>query len=138
MKNETVKWINNAMLVLVVAFISSLAIMLFISPAFAAEAVAAAPSIVDSAEKVGWLSGALALALQVAKSDILGGIFAKIDPAYQPAVVLVLGQLGGLVESVASGKPLATAAIEWLLISGNAMALYTVVFKPFKKKSVKV
>lgn len=88
----------------------------------------------ESAEKLGWLSGVMAIVLQVAKSDLLGGIFAKVDKAYQPAVILLLGQLGALVESVNSGIPLKTAAIQWLLASGNAMALYAVIIKPFTKK----
>lgn len=126
---------SSLKLVLMTLFIS---LALFSISAFASDP-SIAPSVVESASKVGWMSGLLALALQIAKSDLLGGVFAKIDKAYQPAVVLVIGQLAGLIESVATGKPLGQAAVEWLLSSGNAMALYTVIFKPFsKKKEVKV
>lgn len=96
--------------------------------------LAAPGDLAQAASKIGWLSGLMVVLLQLAKSEVLGAYFSKISPSYQPAVVLLLGQLGALVEMVASGKPLGHAAIEWLLVSGNAMALYTVVVKPFSRK----
>lgn len=93
----------------------------------------AAP-LVQNASKLGMLSGFLAMLLQLAKSPMLGGLFSKVDPSYQPAVVLLVGQLIALVDSLVAGKPFGQAAIEWLLVSGNAMAIYTVVIKPFTKK----
>jgi len=88
-----------------------------------------------ASSKLAWMSSALAIILQLSKSEMLGGLFAKIDKAYQPAVVLLIGQLAGLVDTLISGEPFSKAAIEWLLASGNAMALYAVIVKPFTKKN---
>ncbi len=102
--------------------------------AFAAEAGPVAMNLADSASKIGWASGLLAMLLQLAKTPILGNIFAKIDPGYQAAVVLVIGGIASVIESVGTGKPLLQSALEWLFTATNAMAIYTVVMKPFKKK----
>jgi len=135
MKQNKLVFLYNALAIFALSFLTALAVMLFISPAFAAEIVSD-PTLVESAVKIGWLSSGFALLLQLAKSDLLGGLFAKVDEAYQPAVVLLLGQLAGLVDSIANGKKFGPAALEWLLVSGNAMALYSVIIKPFKKKKV--
>jgi len=113
------------------------ALVLMSFSAFAAEAAPVLQPLAETATKVGWASAALALALQLAKTDLFGGIFAKISTDYQPAVVLLLGQLGALIEAVNGGKSLGQASIEWLLTSGNAMALYAVAIKPFTEKKLK-
>lgn len=116
-------------------FVLSLILAMVATVAFAqASDVVAPASELVSAGKLGWMSSVMAILLQLAKSDLFGGLFGKIDKAYQPAVVLLLGQLAGLVESIVSGQPFPKAAIEWLLASGNAMALYAVIVKPFTKK----
>jgi hypothetical protein len=102
--------------------------------AYGAEAGPVAIDLATSATKIGWASGALALLLQIAKTPLLGGIFTKIDPGYQAAVVLVLSGIASVIESVGTGKPLLQSALEWLFTATNAMAIYTVVMKPFKKK----
>lgn len=104
--------------------------------AFAAEVGPVAPDIAASAAKIGWASGLVALFLQLAKTPVLGSIFSKIDPGYQAAVVLVLSGIASVIESVGTGKPLLQSALEWLFTATNAMAIYTVVMKPFKKKKV--
>jgi len=102
--------------------------------AFAAESGPVAVNFADSASKIGMASGLLAVLLQIAKTPMLGGLFAKIDPGYQAAVVLVLSGIASVIESVGTGKPLLQSALEWLFTATNAMAIYTVIFKPFKKK----
>jgi len=125
-----VKNIFGWKLMLVVSF------LLMSVSAFAAEAGVVAP-IAEVAGKVGMWSAVLAFGLQLAKSDLLGGLFAKVSSDYQPAVVLLLGQLGALIESVGTGKSLGQASLEWLMSSGNAMALFNVVIKPFTNKKPK-
>jgi len=115
-----------------VAFLSFMAVS-FVAIAAGVDPVVAT-GIAGSATKIGWASGILALFLQLAKTPILGSIFEKIDPGYQAAVVLVIGGIASVIESVGTGKPLAQSALEWLFTATNAMAIYTVIMKPFKKK----
>lgn len=111
------------------------ALMLFAltSSAFAAEAVSQ-PALVESAKWVGIASAVLSILLQIAKTDVMGRIFAKIDTGYQPAVILLFTQVIALLESVATGGEWKTVAIQWLFVGGGAMLIYSVIIKPFTKK----
>ncbi len=119
-------------------FVAALCMLAVSMVAFAADAGPVAMNLADSASKIGWASGVLAMLLQLAKTPILGGIFAKIDPGYQAAVVLVISGIASIIEAVGTGKPLLQSALEWLFTATNAMAIYTVIFKPFKKKPVSI
>ena len=123
------------------SILSILAICLCMIGAFAPEiawatqaAAEAAPAIVEQAKWVGTVSSVLAFGLQLLKNDLFGGLLNKLDKRYQPALVVLLTQIGALVQSVASGKNLLQAAIEWAFVAGGAMAIYTLVIKPFTKK----
>ena len=108
--------------------------------AWAAQAVAEnSDAVVATAKWVGTASSVVAFGLQLLKNDLFGGLINKVDPRFQPALVVLLTQIGALVESVASGKNLLSAAIEWAFVAGGAMSIYSLVIKPFtRKKEVKV
>lgn len=115
-------------------FAATLCLLAMSVVAFASEIAPATVDVATTATKIGWASGLTALLLQIAKTPVMGSIFQKIDPGYQAAVVLVLAGIASVIEAVGTGKPLLQSALEWLFTATNAMAIYTVVFKPFKKK----
>ena len=94
--------------------------------AYASEAVTApvAPAWVAMA------ASALALLMQVLKSPALGGLLSGVTGLWLPVVTALVGQLIAVVEMLATGKPWKVVAVEYLFVSGGAMAIYDTVIKP--------
>jgi hypothetical protein len=76
----------------------------------------------------------LAMAMQILKHDVTGALMSKVKPWLQPVLIALIGQIAGFVEVLATGKSFKIAAVEWLFVSGGAMALYDTVLKPVFKK----
>jgi hypothetical protein len=89
-----------------------------------------APDLGDSvvglidAIRVGGFSVIVAAAVQLLKTDFLGGFVNKVHPRLLPFVV-TLATIGlSVATAMATGRDLMSAAIEALFISGGAIALY--------------
>lgn len=76
----------------------------------------------------------LAMAMQILKHDVTGALMTKVKPWLQPVLIAFVGQIAAFIEALATGKSFKVAAVEWLFVSGGAMALYDTVLKPVFKK----
>lgn len=76
----------------------------------------------------------LATIMQVLKSPITGALLSKVKPWMQPVLIAFIGQIAAFIEVLSSGVDWKTAAIQWLFVSGGAMAIYDTVIKPIFKK----
>lgn len=86
---------------------------------------------------MGWLGGgmfAVLLAVQLLKSPLLAQIFSKANPAVKPLILIVLGQVYGVLYLVFSGANWGSALVVGLITSGGAIAIWEGISPLFKKK----
>jgi hypothetical protein len=104
--------------------------LLFFMPviAFAGDSVNVQPAWTITAASI------MAMAMQILKHDVTGALMSKVKPWLQPVLIALIGQIGAFIEMLATGKSFKVAAVEWLFVSGGAMALYDTVLKPVFKK----
>ncbi len=91
---------------------------------------------------LGWLTAKLGWSwLQKKPQDVgpdLSGYvpipMPSVNPAVIPGMSLALGGVVGIVEAIATGKPVVQAIFEGLLSGGVSMALYDSIIQPLIKK----
>lgn len=82
---------------------------------------------------LGCISLSITIIISITKLDFMGNLFQKLNPYIQRALVVVLGQISGILIAVIGGVVWYEAIIAGLLSSGGAIAIYEVI-KPFFKK----
>jgi len=87
---------------------------------------------------IGLASAILATIIQFLKTDLMGGFLDKagrFGPNIRRLIILVLGQVSGVILSLSSGKfSWVDAIVSGLITQGGAVAIYEYL-KPFFKKS---
>jgi len=77
--------------------------------------------------------GGIMLLIRLLKSSIAGGLFAKVNPFIQRAIIVILGVAAGILLQIASGMKWYVALVAGLFTSGGAIAIYEVL-KPLWTK----
>lgn len=82
---------------------------------------------------VGIGAAAVLALIQLFKSNLFGSFFKNLSPAVKRLVITVLGQVYGILYSIASGKTVGDAILTGLIVSGGAVLIWEAVSPLFKK-----
>ena len=81
------------------------------------------------------VSAIIIIIIQILKTKLVGGWFGKRSPLMKRAILVILGQISGIVLMVLGGIDWIPAIMTGLVTSGGAMSIYEVIKPFFAKKA---
>ena len=84
---------------------------------------------------IGIASAIVVILIQLLKTEMLGNLMNKLPPFWKRILIVLLGQISGILIGVNSGMGWVNSIIAGLLTSGGAIAIYECLKPLFVKKS---